>query len=147
MRLRRHAASGRRRRRRGVAARRRNPAVATQVEEQIVPAPRQAGGVRGAPREKVVAAARDLFVAQGYEATSRQEVADRAGVGVQTVTSCSATSAHCSRMSSTRPWSATPDRSAPWTATGSAARAPDPRRPDNCEPTYEVYATSLAGSP
>jgi AcrR family transcriptional regulator len=36
-------------------------------------------------REKVVAAARDLFVAQGYGATSLQEVADRAGVAVQTV--------------------------------------------------------------
>ncbi|MER8034859.1 TetR/AcrR family transcriptional regulator [Streptomyces hydrogenans] len=36
-------------------------------------------------REKIVAAARDLFVAQGYGATSLQEVADRAGVAVQTV--------------------------------------------------------------
>ncbi|MCN9244299.1 TetR/AcrR family transcriptional regulator [Streptomyces sp. RY43-2] len=36
-------------------------------------------------REKVVAAARELFVAQGYGATSLQEVADRAGVAVQTV--------------------------------------------------------------
>ncbi|MET8042692.1 helix-turn-helix domain-containing protein [Micromonospora sp. NPDC005215] len=36
-------------------------------------------------REKVVEAARDLFVAQGYGATSLQEVADRAGVAVQTV--------------------------------------------------------------
>ncbi|WP_405583380.1 TetR/AcrR family transcriptional regulator [Streptomyces sp. NBC_01190] len=36
-------------------------------------------------REKVIAAARDLFVAQGYGATSLQEVADRAGVAVQTV--------------------------------------------------------------
>ncbi|MEV4496381.1 helix-turn-helix domain-containing protein [Micromonospora arborensis] len=36
-------------------------------------------------REKVIAAARELFVAQGYGATSLQEVADRAGVAVQTV--------------------------------------------------------------
>lgn len=36
-------------------------------------------------REKIVAAARELFVARGYGATSLQEVADRAGVAVQTV--------------------------------------------------------------
>ncbi|WP_147943942.1 TetR/AcrR family transcriptional regulator [Microbispora sp. CSR-4] len=36
-------------------------------------------------REKVIQAARELFVAQGYGATSLQEVADRAGVAVQTV--------------------------------------------------------------
>ncbi|MET9766424.1 helix-turn-helix domain-containing protein [Streptomyces sp. NPDC006415] len=36
-------------------------------------------------REKIVAAALELFVAQGYGATSLQEVADRAGVAVQTV--------------------------------------------------------------
>ncbi|WP_406286097.1 TetR/AcrR family transcriptional regulator [Streptomyces sp. NBC_00209] len=36
-------------------------------------------------REKIVTAARELFVAQGYGATSLQEVADRAGVAVQTV--------------------------------------------------------------
>ncbi|MGJ6969696.1 TetR/AcrR family transcriptional regulator [Streptosporangium sp. G11] len=36
-------------------------------------------------REKVVEAARELFVTQGYGATSLQEVADRAGVAVQTV--------------------------------------------------------------
>ncbi|WP_329081400.1 MULTISPECIES: TetR/AcrR family transcriptional regulator [unclassified Streptosporangium] len=36
-------------------------------------------------REKVVEAARELFVARGYGATSLQEVADRAGVAVQTV--------------------------------------------------------------
>nr|WP_062332832.1 TetR/AcrR family transcriptional regulator [Herbidospora sakaeratensis] len=36
-------------------------------------------------REKVVEAARELFLAQGYGATSLQEVADRAGVAVQTV--------------------------------------------------------------
>ncbi|MZE79017.1 TetR/AcrR family transcriptional regulator [Streptomyces xinghaiensis] len=36
-------------------------------------------------REKIIAAARDLFIAQGYGATSLQEVADRAGVAVQTV--------------------------------------------------------------
>jgi AcrR family transcriptional regulator len=36
-------------------------------------------------REKIVAAARELFVAQGYGATNLQEVADRAGVAVQTV--------------------------------------------------------------
>ncbi|MCK2215600.1 TetR/AcrR family transcriptional regulator [Actinomadura sp. ATCC 31491] len=36
-------------------------------------------------REKIVQAARELFVAQGYGATSLQEVADRAGVAVQTV--------------------------------------------------------------
>lgn len=36
-------------------------------------------------REKVVSAALELFVAQGYGATSLQEVADRAGVAVQTV--------------------------------------------------------------
>ncbi|MFF0243899.1 TetR/AcrR family transcriptional regulator [Streptosporangium sandarakinum] len=36
-------------------------------------------------REKVVEVARELFVAQGYGATSLQEVADRAGVAVQTV--------------------------------------------------------------
>jgi AcrR family transcriptional regulator len=36
-------------------------------------------------REKVVEAARELFVAQGYGATSLQEVADRAGVAVQTI--------------------------------------------------------------
>ncbi|GAA4082644.1 TetR/AcrR family transcriptional regulator [Nonomuraea soli] len=35
--------------------------------------------------EKIVAAARELFVVQGYGATSLQEVADRAGVAVQTV--------------------------------------------------------------
>jgi AcrR family transcriptional regulator len=36
-------------------------------------------------REKVVGAARELFVAQGYGATNLQEVADRAGVAVQTI--------------------------------------------------------------
>ncbi|MFE3121982.1 TetR/AcrR family transcriptional regulator [Streptomyces hydrogenans] len=36
-------------------------------------------------REKIVVAARDLFVTQGYGATSLQQVADRAGVAVQTV--------------------------------------------------------------
>lgn len=36
-------------------------------------------------REKVVEAARELFLAQGYGATNLQEVADRAGVAVQTV--------------------------------------------------------------
>jgi len=36
-------------------------------------------------REKVVEAARELFVAQGYGATNLQEVADRAGVAVQTI--------------------------------------------------------------
>jgi AcrR family transcriptional regulator len=36
-------------------------------------------------REKIVEAARELFVAQGYGVTSLQEVADRAGVAVQTV--------------------------------------------------------------
>ncbi|WP_328901103.1 TetR/AcrR family transcriptional regulator [Streptomyces sp. NBC_00441] len=36
-------------------------------------------------REKIVTAARELFVARGYGATSLQEVADRAGVAVQTV--------------------------------------------------------------
>ncbi|MEV5895080.1 TetR/AcrR family transcriptional regulator [Nonomuraea fuscirosea] len=36
-------------------------------------------------REKLVEAARELFIAQGYGATSLQEVADRAGVAVQTV--------------------------------------------------------------
>ncbi|MEN3533479.1 helix-turn-helix domain-containing protein [Microbispora sp. ZYX-F-249] len=36
-------------------------------------------------REKIIEAARELFVAQGYGATSLQEVADRAGVAVQTV--------------------------------------------------------------
>ena len=36
-------------------------------------------------REKVIQAARELFIAQGYGATSLQEVADRAGVAVQTV--------------------------------------------------------------
>jgi AcrR family transcriptional regulator len=36
-------------------------------------------------REKVIKAARELFVAQGYGATSLQEVADRAGVAVQTI--------------------------------------------------------------
>ncbi|PSK93650.1 TetR family transcriptional regulator [Murinocardiopsis flavida] len=36
-------------------------------------------------REKIVTAARELFVAQGYGATSLQEVADRAGVAVQTI--------------------------------------------------------------
>ncbi|GGV02204.1 TetR family transcriptional regulator [Actinomadura cremea] len=36
-------------------------------------------------REKVIGAARELFIAQGYGATSLQEVADRAGVAVQTV--------------------------------------------------------------
>lgn len=36
-------------------------------------------------REKVIKAARELFVAQGYGATSLQEVAERAGVAVQTV--------------------------------------------------------------
>ncbi|MFI0420708.1 TetR/AcrR family transcriptional regulator [Spongiactinospora sp. 9N601] len=36
-------------------------------------------------REKVIGAARELFVAQGYGATSLQEVADRAGVAVQTI--------------------------------------------------------------
>ncbi|MEV4394792.1 helix-turn-helix domain-containing protein [Nonomuraea sp. NPDC049607] len=36
-------------------------------------------------REKIVEAARELFVAQGYGATNLQEVADRAGVAVQTV--------------------------------------------------------------
>lgn len=36
-------------------------------------------------REKVIEAARELFVAQGYGATSLQEVADRARVAVQTV--------------------------------------------------------------
>lgn len=36
-------------------------------------------------REKIVGAARELFLAHGYGATSLQEVADRAGVAVQTV--------------------------------------------------------------
>ncbi|PZG12785.1 TetR/AcrR family transcriptional regulator [Nonomuraea aridisoli] len=36
-------------------------------------------------REKVIQAARELFITQGYGATSLQEVADRAGVAVQTV--------------------------------------------------------------
>jgi AcrR family transcriptional regulator len=36
-------------------------------------------------REKIIQAARELFVVQGYGATSLQEVADRAGVAVQTV--------------------------------------------------------------
>ncbi|QFG24151.1 TetR/AcrR family transcriptional regulator [Actinomadura sp. WMMB 499] len=36
-------------------------------------------------REKIVEAARELFVAQGYGATSLREVADAAGVAVQTV--------------------------------------------------------------
>ncbi|MFC6882041.1 MULTISPECIES: TetR/AcrR family transcriptional regulator [Actinomadura] len=36
-------------------------------------------------REKIVEAARELFVAQGYGATSMQDVADRAGVAVQTL--------------------------------------------------------------
>lgn len=36
-------------------------------------------------REKVVEAARELFVARGYGATSLQEVAERASVSVQTV--------------------------------------------------------------
>ncbi|GAA3716617.1 TetR/AcrR family transcriptional regulator [Nonomuraea antimicrobica] len=36
-------------------------------------------------RERVVEAARELFIAHGYGATSLQEVADRAGVAVQTV--------------------------------------------------------------
>ncbi|MFD9941156.1 TetR/AcrR family transcriptional regulator [Nonomuraea sp. NPDC059023] len=36
-------------------------------------------------REKVIEAARELFIAQGYGATSLQEVADRAGVAVQTI--------------------------------------------------------------
>jgi AcrR family transcriptional regulator len=36
-------------------------------------------------REKVIEAARELFVAQGYGATNLQEVADRAGVAVQTI--------------------------------------------------------------
>ncbi|SDL36990.1 TetR/AcrR family transcriptional regulator [Nonomuraea jiangxiensis] len=36
-------------------------------------------------REKIIQAARELFVAQGYGVTSLQEVADRAGVAVQTV--------------------------------------------------------------
>ncbi|MFE3456210.1 TetR/AcrR family transcriptional regulator [Nocardiopsis aegyptia] len=36
-------------------------------------------------REKIIEAARELFVEQGYGATNLQEVADRAGVAVQTV--------------------------------------------------------------
>lgn len=36
-------------------------------------------------REKIIEAARELFVAQGYGATNLQEVADRAGVAVQTI--------------------------------------------------------------
>ena len=36
-------------------------------------------------RKKIVDAARELFVAQGYGATNLQEIADRAGVAVQTV--------------------------------------------------------------
>jgi AcrR family transcriptional regulator len=36
-------------------------------------------------REKIVEAARELFLMQGYGATNLQEVADRAGVAVQTV--------------------------------------------------------------
>lgn len=36
-------------------------------------------------REKVVEAARELFLAQGYGATNLQEVADRAGVAIQTI--------------------------------------------------------------
>ncbi|UED83098.1 TetR/AcrR family transcriptional regulator [Streptomyces profundus] len=36
-------------------------------------------------REKIVGAALELFVAQGYGATSLQQVADRAGVAVQTI--------------------------------------------------------------
>ncbi|GAA2755854.1 TetR/AcrR family transcriptional regulator [Actinopolymorpha rutila] len=36
-------------------------------------------------RQKVVAAARELFISQGYGATTLQEIADRAGVSVQTI--------------------------------------------------------------
>jgi AcrR family transcriptional regulator len=36
-------------------------------------------------RRRILAAARDLFVEDGYGATSLQEVADRAGVAVQTI--------------------------------------------------------------
>jgi AcrR family transcriptional regulator len=36
-------------------------------------------------RERIIEAARELFVDQGYGATNLQEVADRAGVAVQTV--------------------------------------------------------------
>ncbi|QKW37864.1 TetR/AcrR family transcriptional regulator [Actinomadura sp. NAK00032] len=36
-------------------------------------------------REKVIQAARELFLAQGYGATSLQEIADRGGVAVQTI--------------------------------------------------------------
>ncbi|MDE3721212.1 TetR/AcrR family transcriptional regulator [Nocardiopsis sp. N85] len=36
-------------------------------------------------RERIIEAARELFVEQGYGATNLQEVADRAGVAVQTV--------------------------------------------------------------
>lgn len=38
-----------------------------------------------ATREKIIAAARELFITQGYGATSLQEIADQAGVAVQTV--------------------------------------------------------------
>lgn len=36
-------------------------------------------------RQRILAAARQLFVAQGYGATSLQEIADEAGVAVQTI--------------------------------------------------------------
>ncbi|MFI6984277.1 TetR/AcrR family transcriptional regulator [Embleya sp. NPDC050154] len=54
-------------------------------DEQDVKRPDKRAERSRLTRERIVAAARDLFVAQGYGATSLQEVADRAGVAVQTV--------------------------------------------------------------
>ncbi len=51
--------------------------------EQTLTEPRHAPAYRRAPekkREKILAAARDLFSAQGYDATSTVQIADKAGV-------------------------------------------------------------------
>ncbi|WP_206045676.1 TetR family transcriptional regulator [Nocardia mangyaensis] len=52
-----------------------------------------------------------MFLGQGYGATTLDQIAERAGVAVQTVTSTSATRRRCSRRHSTSPRSATTSRS------------------------------------
>ncbi|SFK72404.1 transcriptional regulator, TetR family [Streptosporangium canum] len=98
-------------------------------------------------REKVVEAARELFLAQGYGATNLQEVADRAGVAVQTVyfvfrnkRTLFKDVVDASIAGNTEPV-ATMDLS------GFAPRAPSPPRPGNCARTSTAPARSWAGSP
>jgi AcrR family transcriptional regulator len=56
-----------------------------------------------ATREKIEAAAGELFTARGYHATSMQDVADRAGVHVQTIYLAYGTKAELLRAAASRP--------------------------------------------